>query len=150
MAEVLFYHLTGSTLEQTLPELLERSLARDWRAVVRCGSAERVADLDARLWTFRGDSFLPHGVAGTGNEAAQPVYLTAGGEVPNGADILFLVDGARVNAEEAGRFQRVCLIFNGHEEDAVAVAREDWKAVTGAGLVAKYWAQDGGRWVQKA
>lgn len=150
MAEILFYHLTASSLEQTLPDLLERTLARGWKAVVRCGSEAGMAALDGQLWTYRGDSFLPHGIAGGEHEAEQPVYLTSGEEVPNGAEILFLVDGARLDAGEAARFQRTCLIFNGHEGEAVAEAREDWKSVKDAGLAAKYWAQENGRWVQKA
>ena len=122
MAEVLFYHLTASPLEATLPDLLERSLARGWRVVVRLGSDATLRALDAHLWTFRDDAFLPHGGPELGHAAAQPVYLTTGDEVPNRADVLMLADGARA----------------------------DWRAVKAADLPAKYWAQEQGRWVQKA
>ena len=150
MSEVLFYHLTASTLEQTLPELLERSLARDWRVLVRSANEARLNALDEKLWTYRADSFLPHGISGMGQEAGQPILLTHGRENDNNADILMLVDGARIDCPEVVNFQRVCLIFNGHEQDALQAARADWKSVTEAGLEAKYWAQDNGKWVQKA
>ncbi|MEO1549569.1 MAG: DNA polymerase III subunit chi [Pseudomonadota bacterium] len=150
MAEVLFYHLTDSPLDTVLPEMLERSLARGWRVVVRGPVAAELNRLDAHLWTYRDDSFLPHGRAGGDHDAAQPVLLTDRAEVPNGAKVLMLVDGARVDPGEVGGFDRVCLIFNGHEEPALIAAREDWKAVTGAGLTGVYWAQDGGRWIEKA
>ncbi len=82
MAEVLFYQLTATPLEASLPELLERSLARGWRVVLRCGSEAGLAALDAMLWTYRDDAFLPHGTAATGHAALQPVYLTLGDENP--------------------------------------------------------------------
>ncbi|WP_118136732.1 DNA polymerase III subunit chi [Oceanicella sp. SM1341] len=149
MSEVLFYHLTRSTLEATLPGLLERTLERGWRAVVRCGVAERVPALDGLLWTSSDDGFLPHG---TGPEHAerQPVYLTAGPEMPNGAEVLFLVDGARAETAEMSALTRTVLLFDGADPGAVGAAREDWKRIAGAGLQATYWAQEDGRWVRKA
>ena len=63
MTEVVFYHLQRQPLEQVLPDLLERSLERGWRVVVQASSDERVEALDAHLWTYRDDNFLPHGTA---------------------------------------------------------------------------------------
>ncbi|MFT3972862.1 MAG: DNA polymerase III subunit chi [Amaricoccus sp.] len=150
MAEVLFYHLTASPLEATLPDLLERSLARGWRVVVRVGSDAALGALDASLWTYRDDAFLPHGTAALGHGPAQPVWLTTGDDVPNRADVLMLVDGARATPAEMGRFARTCLLFDGTDERAVETARADWRAVKAAALPAKYWAQEQGRWTQKA
>lgn len=149
MAEVLFYHLTATPLEATLPDLLERSLGRGWRVVVRFGSDAVMRAIDTALWTYRDDAFLPHGTAAAGRAAEQPVYLTVGDEVPNAADVLMLVDGARATPDELARFTRACLIFDGSDERAVETARTDWRAVQAAGLPAKYWAQEQGRWVQK-
>lgn len=151
MAEVLFYHLTHRPLEQALPDLLEKTLQRGWRAVVRAGGPERAEALNAHLWTYRDDAFLPHGGPQDGSVARQPIYLTAGEETPNAPQILFLVDGAEGSVETFARFERVILMFDGHDEQAVAQARSDWKAVSDAGLKAVYWAQDeAGRWVKKA
>jgi DNA polymerase-3 subunit chi len=51
MTELLFYHLTRRRLEQVLPELLEKTLQRGWRAVVKGGTPERIDDLNNVLWT---------------------------------------------------------------------------------------------------
>ena len=150
MAEVLFYQLTASPLEASLPELLERSLARGWRVLLRCGSEAGMASLDERLWTWSETSFLPHGTAQAGNAAMQAVYLTVGDENPNGANVLMLVDGARATPAEMAGFERACLIFDGGDERALATARDDWRAVRASGLPAVYWAQERGRWVEKA
>lgn len=85
MAEVLFYHLTESTLEDALPGLLERSLGRGWRVVVQTGTEERRDALDAHLWTFRDDLFLAHGTDRDQHAAEQPVLLTTGTATGNDA-----------------------------------------------------------------
>jgi DNA polymerase-3 subunit chi len=148
--EVLFYQLSGTTLEATLPDLLERSLERGWRVVLRCGSEAGMAGLDTLLWTYRDEAFLPHGTGATGHAAHQPVYLTLGDENPNGASVLMVVDGARATLGEMGFFERTCLLFDGRDDRAVEAARADWRAVREASLPAKYWAREQGKWVMKA
>lgn len=148
MAELWFYELERSDLEKTLPPLLEKCLAKGWRALVRGGSPERLDALDAVLWTYRDDAFLPH--ARDGAEAArQPVLLTDKPGNPNSADALFVIDGADV--ADAKDFTRACLIFDGHDADAKTMAREQWKAAKAAGLEASYWREsEGGRWEKQA
>ena len=149
MTEVLFYHLEHQPLERVLPSLVERTLARGWRAVVQAGSEERVEALDTLLWTYAEESFLPHGTKRDGNADQQPVYLTTDDANPNGATVRFLVDGADM-AELAG-YQRVVFLFDGRDQAAVAQAREQWKAVKAAGHEATYWQQSPeGRWEKKA
>lgn len=150
MAEVLFYHLSASPLERTLPDMLERALVRGWRVLVRCGSEGGLGAVDTFLWSYRDDAFLPHGTAEVGHSGDQPIYLTLGRENPNGASILILVDGAKSDPAEMQGFDRACVIFDGNDEGMREAARADWRAVTGARLPAKYWAQEGGHWVQKA
>ena len=49
--------------------------------------------LDGLLWTYRQDSFLPHGIDGGEADADQPVLLTAGPENSNSANVRFFLDG---------------------------------------------------------
>ena len=121
-----------------------------WRVVVRAGSAARASALDRALWTWRDESFLPHGLAGDGREARQPILLTAGDKTPNDPQVLMLVDGARAAPDEVARFARTVLMFDGRDPDAVAAAREAWRETTAAGIRAVYWAQEDGRWVRRA
>jgi len=149
MSELLFYHLERSSLEAVLPQLLEKTLERDWKAVVRASSPERVKSLDAHLWTYRDDAFLPHGAGGEGHEEAQPVLITTGTENPADANVLFAVDGADIDGVDT--YQRCVLMFDGNDPDAVAAARVHWKAVKDAGHDATYWQQsEAGRWEKKA
>ncbi|HUU67015.1 MAG TPA: DNA polymerase III subunit chi [Methyloceanibacter sp.] len=147
--EVYFYHLENRTLDQVLPMLVERSLERGWRAAVQATSRERVEALNTLLWTYREDSFLPHGTASDGTPAEQPVYLTVGEDNPNGAAVRFLVDGATL--DDASSYTRVVQLLDGHDPDAVARAREAWTTAKEKGYAVSYWQQDAdGRWQQKA
>src|SRR3954462_3483264 len=125
MTEIVFYRLAGQTLDRMLPTLLEKSLARGWRAVVQGSSEERIEALDAHLWIFRDDSFLPHGTWREAEAAEQPVLLTVNDSNPNGAAVRFLVDGAPVPVDAAG-YERIVLLVDGNDPDAVAAARERW------------------------
>lgn len=150
MTEAWFYHLQGRSLEQVLPTLLERSLARGWNAVVELSSAERLAAVDERLWTYADESFLPHAPASEPDAGASPVVLALGPENPNGAQIRFCVDGVRIPDALDG-YDRVILIFDGDDPEALASAREDWKRMRALGVAATYWQQDEtGRWEKKA
>ncbi len=150
MTEVLFYHLTERPLEHTLPEILEKSLQRGWRVVVKGTARARLDMLDAHLWSYRADSFLPHGKDSEVNAAFQPIVLAVGDEWANNPQVLILVDGARQAPAAMGAFERVCILFDGNDPDRLSEAREDWKAISSSGHKAIYWAQDGGKWVKKA
>ena len=150
MTELLFYHLHRQPIEKVLPALLEKSLARGWRAVVQASSDERIEALDAYLWTYRDDGFLPHGTAKESEAATQPVLLTTSDDNPNGANVRFLIDGAAVPSD-AANYQRIVLLFDGEDDDAVAVARTRWSEAKAAGFEVTYWQPDEqGRWQQKA
>ncbi|MFV0475786.1 MAG: DNA polymerase III subunit chi [Pikeienuella sp.] len=151
MAELLFYHLTRRPLEAAVPGLLEKCLERGWKVTLRAGSPERAAALNRHLWTYREDSFLPHGGPDDGDPARQPVYLTAGPEVPNGAEVLMLDEGATADPSELAGFNPALLLYDAHDEEALAAARGPWTAVVAAGLKAVYWAEtEAGGWTKKA
>lgn len=150
MTEVLFYHLQGQNLESVLPALLEKSLARGWRVVVQGSSEDRIEAIDAHLWTYRDDGFLPHGTWREQEAAAQPVLLTLTESNPNGASVRFLIEGAPMPAD-AEAYQRIVLLFDGADEDAVAAARAYWSDAKSKGFEVTYWQPDDrGRWAKKA
>lgn len=143
--ELWFYHLERSELERALAPLLEKCLARGWRALVRGGSAERLEALDSALWTYRDESFLPHGRDEDANAARQPVLLTEKSGNPNAAHVLFAIDGAPT--ADASEFARACLMFDGRDADAVALARARWKEAKAGNMEVLYWREDAsGRW----
>lgn len=147
--EVWFYHLERTPLDQALPELLERTLARGWKALVRTASKERIEPLDGWLWSYRDDSFLPHGAMDEPQAARQPILLTTSLDNPNNAQALFLIDGAEVGSLDA--YERCILLFDGRDPDATVLARERWKVFKAGGLPVSYWRQGAERgWEKQA
>lgn len=146
--EVWFYHMERSSLEQVLPDLLERTLSRGWKALVRSRLADRLEQLDAHLWTYRDDSFLPHGLTDEPHAAQQPVLLTSGMENANSADVLFLLDGAEAGPLDG--FTRCVVLFDGRDEAALATARAQWRVIKGNGLPVSYWKQMARGWEKQA
>jgi len=149
MTEFLFYHLQAQPVEKVLPVLLEKSIERGWRVVVQTSLEERVDALDAHLWTFRDDSFLPHGTFREPTAADQPVLLTARDHNPNAATVRFLIDRAPV-PEDAEAYDRVVLLFDGEDDEALAEARTHWQAAKARGFAVTYWQTDAdGRWQRR-
>lgn len=150
MTEVLFYHLQDRPLDGVLPQLLEKSLERGWRAAVQSPSEERLDALDALLWTYRNESFLPHGTWRDAHAQSQPVLLSLDAANANGAQVRFLIDLAPL-PPDLDTYARIVLIFDGEDEAALASAREAWAKVRTQGLDATYWQCDEmGRWQRKA
>jgi DNA polymerase III subunit chi len=150
VTDVLFYHLQNQPLERVLPTLLEKSVERGWKVVVEAASPERVEALDSLLWTYSEESFLPHGTDREADAALQPVLLTSGPGRTNDPSVRFLVDGAPL-PPDAGDYQRVVLMFDGNDPEAVDQARGHWRTAKAGGHLCTYWQQnDIGRWEKKA
>jgi DNA polymerase-3 subunit chi len=149
MTEVLFYHLQDTTLEKVLPPLLEKSLERGWRVAVQTGSEERAEALDAHLWTYREDSFLPHGTWRDSDAMNHPVVLVMDDGNPNNANVRFIVDSAGL-PKDCAAYERVVMVFNGDDDEALGAARAAWSDGKSRGLDLTYWQTDErGRWQKR-
>ncbi|RBP17127.1 DNA polymerase III chi subunit [Roseiarcus fermentans] len=145
MSEVRFHHCERRRVDQALPDLVARLYAEGRRVVVRAPSAEMVQALNDRLWTWDEASFLPHGAAGDGDPATQPVFLTDTLGNPNAATVLVLLAGAETSPGDDA-FDTAIRLFDGRDEEALGEARRAWKRLRDAGLSPSYWreGEDGG------
>lgn len=146
MGEVYFYHLTQSTPEQALRQLLDKALAQGWRVAVRGRTPQFLDRLDAALWLGPEEGFLPHGRAGGAHDALQPVLLTTDAMAANRPECLVCVEGAALMAEEVSALTRAIIVFDGQDGAAVEEARAHWRAFVAAGLRLQYWSQESGAW----
>ena len=150
MSRIDFYHLKRRSLDGTLPVLLQKAYAVGKRVLLKT-TPETVETLNALLWTYNDESFLPHGSKKDGFAAEQPIYITSDDANANAAEFLFTVNGAECKCEQAGAFERVFNIFDGNDEEALAQARRLWKTYKDAGFEVCYWQQtEDGKWEQKA
>jgi DNA polymerase III subunit chi len=150
MTEILFYELSGQSLERVLPPLIARSLERGWRVVVQAASDERVEALDAHLWTWRDDAFLPHATWRDAEAAEQPCLLTVNEDNPNGAAVRFLLEGVDIPGDVLA-YQRLVVLFDGDDPEALATARDRASKAKIDGFAVTYWRGDeSGRWQRQA
>lgn len=149
MTDIAFYHLQRSPLAAVLPKLLERTLAAGKRALVLAGSEERVEALNVLLWTQNPNGWLPHGSARDGTAEAQPIWLTAVDQNPNGAEYIFLTDG--MEAADLAPFERCFDLFDGNDDSALEAARGRWRGLKDSGHALTYWQQnENGKWEEKS
>ncbi len=130
--------------------LLEKARGAGWRVAVRGVNPERMDWLDQKLWLGREEGFLPHGLAGGDHDARQPILLTTSSNAPNAPQCVMTIDGAQIAAEEVQALDRVCVLFDGNDEEALQTARGQWKTLTDAGCSAQYWSEESGKWEKKA
>lgn len=147
MAEVNFFHVEQGTLDESLPEMLERTLEKQLRAIVIVCSMERSEALTKYLWTYRADSFLPHGNSKDGDAENQPIWITHHDERPNQAEVLFLLDG--MQSSRMHEYVRVCDLFDGRTPTSVKDARVRYKAAQAGGHSTRYWKQGPRGWEKK-
>lgn len=150
--EYWFYHLQQSALEAVLPGILEKTLAKNWRTLIKVGPCNGSAEaemlrLDKFLWTYKQDAFLPHGRDDEPMADAHPILLSCVCERVENVDAVILVSGAEMQDVTAAT--RCITILDGRNNEDKAVARKRWKLVKDAGNETAYWQQnDHGRWVQ--
>jgi DNA polymerase-3 subunit chi len=135
-----FYHLSRTPLEKALPGIAERVLAGGERLIIVARDEAVLARLDEQLWTYRPESFLPHGRSGD-----QPVLLSETSAVQSGYANIALVDGHW--DEAALGFGRAFYFF---DETSLDNARAAWRSlVAQSDVERRYWKQDeNGRWVE--
>ena len=149
--EIWFYHLQRQPLARALPALIEKAREREWRVVVQTVDDLRLKALDDLLWTYKPDSFLPHGSAGEKGAKRQPILVTRGPDNANNAALRCYVEGAEILLDPANvPYERVMLVFDGSNEAELTAARGQWTRLKTLGFTLAYWQQaDDGRWEKR-
>jgi DNA polymerase-3 subunit chi len=145
MTEIGFYHLLTTSLEKALPQIVQKSYDRGWRALIIAADNEHIGEVDKLLWTFDPDSFLPHGIVGEDKEELQPILIAAEYLPKNNPDVIISLQDIVI--EDAAKYQRIIDIFDGRSELAVKQARIRWKKYQEMNLEMKYHKQnENGGW----
>ncbi|MEO6224890.1 MAG: DNA polymerase III subunit chi [Sphingomicrobium sp.] len=143
--QVDFYQLAGTSPETIIASIADKLLAQEGRLLIVAADESYLARLDRLLWDHGSGSFLPHGVAGGADDARQPILLSTTPDAPNLARNMLIADGEW--REAALDYDRSFYLFDG---DSLEGARLAWKLLSGReGVERRYWAQEGGKWVNK-
>lgn len=155
MTEIRFYHFSRKTIEQVVPELCDRAFNRGHKILIRLADDVTLNRMNDALWTFKPESFLPHGIpqkqhTDTSFDLQQtPIWLTTESDNPIQADMLILTNG--IIANDIQDYKLCCDILDGQNPEQITQGRERWKAYKAAGHTVTYWQQtEEGKWEQKA
>jgi len=141
-----FYQLGGAASEQVIALLAGKVVEADGRLLIVADDEARLAKLDRLLWSEGAGSFLPHGLAGGSDDARQPILLSTSEDAPNQARNILIADGNW--RDSALTYDRAFFLFG---EERLEGARLAWKLLAGRdGVERRYWANEGGKWVNKA
>jgi len=122
-SEIWFYHLERTGLHVALCDLLEKVIAKPWRAYIYADEA-RFEPLSQALWTYRDEGFLAHGVESHELSPHQPILLGSSGKATNKADVFFSISPR--DLPDLKGFQRSIILFEGADEDHLNWARAQW------------------------
>jgi DNA polymerase-3 subunit chi len=111
MTRVDFYVVSRSEPDAVLStacRLAEKAFHLKNRVFINAASRDQAVALDQLLWTFRDDSFVPHGRAGAGSDRDDPVSIGSG-ETPDAPfDVLInLGDDVPLWAKESPRIAEI-------------------------------------------
>ena len=124
MTRVDFYSLgEGSTADRFLLacRLVERIYAEGYRIYIQVPDGERARHLDRLLWTFRQQSFLPHGLFDEADRKLTPILIGVDAD-PVDEDQVLINLGLRV-PEFFARFRRLCELLD-RDPAVLAAGRE--------------------------
>ena len=138
MTEFFFYHLFSKGVLQALPSLVEKAYERSLSSFVYSESPALIEEADAFLWTYSENSFLPHEIGLNGD---CPILLNTS-PLPSPRDVMFALDVATLPPFKG--FQRVCLLFDGRNEDSLNRARAHWRNLSE--IHKTYWKQSENGW----
>jgi DNA polymerase-3 subunit chi len=113
VTEVDFYILKAEDLEHRprfACRLAERAFRRGHRVYLHTADEAAAREIDALLWSFKPQSFLPHGL--TGSDEASRIGIGWGQDPGPHQDVMINLD--LVVPEFVGRFQRVLEIVVQH------------------------------------
>src|SRR5919112_2597413 len=143
--QVDFYQLGRTPFEQVIAILAEKLLKQDSRLLIVAEDETLLARLDRMLWDQGSASFLPKGLAGGADDARQPILLSTSPDAPNQARNMLIADGSW--REAALTYDRSYYLF---DDATLEGARLAWKLLSGReGVERRYWAYEGGKWVNK-
>lgn len=141
-----FYQLGATRLDSIIASIAGKLIADEQRLLVVAADEGLLARLDRQLWDQGAASFLPHGLEGGADDAAQPILLSTGTDAPNLARNLLIADGEW--REAALGYDRTFYLF---DDATLEGARLAWKLLAGRdGVERNYWASEDGRWTKKS
>ncbi len=112
MTQIIFYNTAPLQVENTLFNLIEKSIENGYKSLLLFNDKDKCSAIDEKLWTYKQNSFLPHSSENEkiSDEIDIPIYLSTKNENPYKAELLFSIDGFL--PDNINNFERVIIIVD--------------------------------------
>jgi DNA polymerase-3 subunit chi len=133
MTEVIFVEVTASRMEMRACEIAQHTYAQGDRLQIIAVDEEQAARLDDLLWTYKTDTFVPHGLwRGRDSESDQPVIITTRKERVVGIASLLTMDYCPVKMVR--QFSKVIHMVVVDNQERLEASRRYWTLLKDAGF----------------
>lgn len=115
VTEFSFYALKNTTIEKTLPKLLEKIYNSGFKVHILCQDDEQLKTLDSTIWTFSSNAFVPHGSIFDAPHTYpdHPIFLSTSETIVNNATIFLSLKPVLVKD-----FNKVIYFFDLYKDNA--------------------------------
>ena len=150
LQHVDFYQLASDETGALAAQLSEKAAAIAKKVVIHAPK-EACQNISRDLWTLRDLSFLAHGIDGDDGAEFADIWISSDGD-KNQIEAEFAILMAGQGVRDMTAYERCFIIFNGKDEEELAHARGQWKALSAdfKGRCRYFAKNDEGKWEQKA
>ncbi|CAO4834817.1 MAG: hypothetical protein CNLJKLNK_00790 [Holosporales bacterium] len=115
MTEYSFYALKNTTIEKTLPKLLEKIYNAGLMVHVLCKNDDQLKALDASIWTFSSNAFVPHGSIYDPKDTHEehPIFLSLDQNIVNNATVFLSLQPIPLHG-----FEKIIYFFDLYQDGA--------------------------------
>lgn len=147
MVQIDFYHLQDETIIEILPSLLRRTLSDNKKGAIWFSHEETLKKTSQALWKSPYPNWLPHGDKHIACPNLQPIWLSTEKDRPNQAEFLFLIENS--TCDTPNDFKRIFYLFDGNDDNARKLAREQWIKAKEIAQPLTYWKKENNKWVYR-
>ncbi len=137
MTKVIFIEVTTSRIEMRACQIAERIYLEGGKLQIIAANLQQAVRLDDLLWTFRPDSFVPHGFfGGEKDELLPPVVITTEQEKIPDFESLLMLDYCPV--ETVAQFSQAIHLVIADNRERLAASRDYWIQLKEAGFMLRH------------
>ncbi len=147
LEKAYFYNSSQRNVVADISLLIEKLFKKKNRILVCCKDLETVEVIDAFLWAYKEDGFIPHSIATKEKSSVCPILITTDIHKEYDHNVLLALSGVLIQEKDWRKFSRAYYFFNDQENKEKANAREMWKSFSSLNIVCKYWINKSNKWV---
>ena len=147
LEKAYFYNSSHRNVVADISWLIEKLFNEKNRILVCCKDQETVEVIDAFLWAYKEDGYVPHSIATKEKSSVCPILITSDIHKEYDHNVLLALSGVLIEEKDWRKFSRAYYFFDDQENKEKANAREMWKSFSSLNIVCKYWINKANKWV---